>query len=137
MTEKLDVLGAPMMIESDGSDIAAFVADHPVPAGYFAPPHRRSADDEMLLVIEGELTLLGEAGEPRIGAGVSAMFRRGTLHGFRNDTGSVVRLIVVATPGIQAAGMFRHFDRAAKQLGAAPTPPKIVAIAGEYGVRSG
>ena len=48
-----------------------------------------------------------------------------------------VRLIVVATPGLQAAEMFRHFDRATKAAGVPLAPPQIVAIAGEYGVRFG
>ena len=33
------------------------------------------------------------------------------LHGFRNDSDRTVRLVVAATPGVQAAEMFRHFDR--------------------------
>ena len=91
--------------------------------------------DEMLFVVEGELTLIGEAGESKCPAGASASFARGELHGYRNDTAQVVRLIVVATPGLQAAEMFRHFDRAAKTAPLAP--PAIAAIAAEYGVRFG
>ena len=55
----------------------------------------------------------------------------------RNDTAGIVRLIVVATPGLQAAEMFRHFDRATREAGAPLAPPQVVAIAGEYGVRFG
>lgn len=137
MNETLDVLGAPMMVKADGSPVAAFVADHPIPPGYFVPPHRHDSDDEMLVVVEGELTLIGEEGECRIQAGDSATFARGDLHGFRNDTAGIVRLIVVATPGLQAAEMFRHFDRATREAGAPLAPPQVVAIAGEYGVRFG
>ena len=135
MNEILDVLGAPMIVKADGSPVAAFVADHPIPPGYFVPPHRHESDDEMLLVVEGELTLIGEEGESRVQAGACATFARGDLHGFRNDTDRTVRLVVVATPGLQAAEMFRHFDRAAKKAPLAP--PDVVAIAGEYGVRFG
>ena len=135
MSETLDVLGAPMIVKADGSPVAAFVADHPIPPGYFVPPHRHDSDDEMLVVVEGELTLIGEAGESKIRTGACATFARGDLHGFRNDTARTVRLFVVATPGLQAAEMFRHFDRAAKKAPLAP--PDIVAIAGEYGVRFG
>jgi mannose-6-phosphate isomerase-like protein (cupin superfamily) len=137
MTETLDVLGAPMMVKSDGSAVPMFLADHPVPPGYFVPPHRHDSDDELLLVVDGELTLIGEAGETTCAAGLSASFARGALHGFRNDTSSTVRLIVAATPGVQAAEMFRHFDRAGREKGAPLAPPEIVAIAGQYGVSFG
>ena len=135
MSETLDVLGAPMIVKTDGGTVAAFVADHPIPPGYVVPPHRHESDDEMLFVVDGELTLIGEAGESKCPAGASASFARGELHGYRNDTAQVVRLIVVATPGLQAAEMFRHFDRAAKTAPLAP--PAIAAIAAEYGVRFG
>lgn len=135
MSETLDVLGAPMFVKADGGIVAAFVADHPVPPGYFVPPHRHESDDEMLFVVDGELTLIGEMGERRVQAGACATFARGDLHGFRNDTAHTVRLVVVATPGLQAVEMFRHFDRAAKKGPLAP--PDIVAIAGEYGVQFG
>jgi quercetin dioxygenase-like cupin family protein len=132
MTETLDVLGAPMIVKREAS---LFLAEHPIPPGYFVPPHRHADDEEVVYVMEGELTLIGEAGESRVGAGSCLQFERGTLHGFRNDTKGTVKLLVIAQPGIQAAEMFRHFDRAAKTAPLAP--PDIVAIAAEYGVRFG
>lgn len=137
MNEKLDVLGAPMIVKADGATMAAFVADHPIPPGYFVPLHRHEADEEMLFVVDGELTLIGETGESRVRAGSSTTFRRGELHGFRNDTAATVRLFVVATPGVQAAEMFRNFDKAAREAGEPLAPPQIAAIANEYGVRFG
>ena len=137
MSETLDVLGAPMIVNADAATMAAFVADHPIPPGYFVPPHRHEADDEMLFVVDGELTLIAETGESKVRAGSSSIYRRGELHGFRNDTAATVRLFVVATPGVQAAEMFRHFDRASRDAGQPLTPPQIAAIAGEYGVQFG
>lgn len=136
MNETLDVLGAPMIVKSAG-DVAMFLADHPVPPGYFVPPHRHDGDDELLLVVDGELTLIGETGETKAGPGTAATFVRGALHGFRNDTGHPVRLIVAATPGVQAAAMFRHFDRAARETGRPLGPEEIATIAGRYGVSFG
>jgi uncharacterized cupin superfamily protein len=132
MTETLDVLGAPMMVKREAG---MFIAEHPIPPGYFVPPHRHADDEEMLYVIEGELTLIGDTGESKAGAGSCLHFSRGTLHGFRNDSNGVVRLLVIAEPGVQPAEMFRHLDRAAKQAPLAP--PDIEAIAAEYGVRFG
>ena len=59
------------------------------------------------------------------------------LHGFRNDADRTVRLVVAATPGVQAAEMFRHFDRAGRETGRPLGPEEIVAIAGQYGVSFG
>jgi len=136
VNETLDVLGAPMIVKSAG-DVAMFLADHPVPPGYFVPPHRHEGDDELLFVVDGELTLIGEAGETKAGPGTAATFIRGQLHGFRNDTDRTVRLVVAATPGVQAAEMFRHFDRAGRETGRPLEPEEIVAIAGQYGVSFG
>lgn len=132
MTEILDVLGAPMTVKQT---VGLFVAEQPIPPGYFVPPHRHEADDETLYVLEGDLTLIGETGERTATAGTCIGFARGEVHGFRNDTAATVRLLAIAHPGVQAAEMFRHFDRAAKA--GALAPADIAAIAGEYGVRFG
>ena len=132
MTETLNVLGAPMIVKRDAG---LFLAEHPIPPGYFVPPHRHADDEEMLYVMEGELTLIGDGGERKAEAGSCLQFAPGALHGFRNDTAGTVKLLVIAQPGVQAAEMFRHFDRAAK---AAPlAPADVMAIAAEYGVRFG
>lgn len=132
MIEILDVLGAPMTVKREAG---LFLAEHPIPPGYFVPPHRHADDEEMLYVMEGELTLIGGAGESKAAAGSCLHFAAGHLHDFRNDSGGTVKLLVIAQPGVQAAEMFRHFDRAAK---AGPlAPPDIAAIAGEYGVTFG
>ena len=132
MSETLNVLGAPMIVKEEAG---LFVAEHPVPPGYFVPPHRHEADDELLYVMEGRLTLIREAGESEAAAGTCARFARGDLHGFRNDTEETVRLLVMAQPGVQAAEMFRHFDRAAAR--GPLTPDDVMGIAGQYGVRFG
>src|SRR5262249_16343472 len=66
MTETRDVLGAPMPVQRDAD---LFPAEQPIPPGYFVPPHRHADDEEMLYVIEGELTLIDETGESRAAAG--------------------------------------------------------------------
>ena len=41
MTETLDVGGVPMIVKRD---VGFFLAEHPVPPGYFVPPHRHADD---------------------------------------------------------------------------------------------
>lgn len=132
MSETLNVLGAPMTVKEEGG---LFVAEQSVPPGYFVPPHRHEFDDELLYVVEGGLTLIGEAGESAVPAGTCARFAKGDLHGFRNDTGATAKLLVMAQPGVQAAEMFRHFDRAA--IAGSLAPDDVAGIAGQYGVRFG
>lgn len=129
MTETLDLMGAEMIVRRDAG---MFIAENPIPPGYFVPPHRHDHDEETFLVMEGELTLIGEGGETKAGPGTCRTFAPGQLHGFRNDTDGTVKLVVIASPGVQLAEMFRHFDRAARK--APLTPPDVMAIAAEYGV---
>jgi uncharacterized cupin superfamily protein len=134
MNETLNIMGMPMHVKSNG-EAAMFVADHPVPPGHFVPPHRHDSDDELLLIIEGELTLIDDSGEHQAGPGTCATFTRGMLHGYRNDTAGTARMIVVATPGVQAAEMFRHFDRAGRN--GLLSPDDVATIAAQYGVSFG
>ncbi len=130
MTETLNVMGAAMIVRRDAG---LFVAENPVPPGYFVPPHRHGDDEETLLVMEGELTLIGENGETTAGPGTCVTFAPGDLHGFRNDAAASAKILVIASPGLQLAEMFRHFDRAARKGPLAP--PDVVAIAAQYGVQ--
>ena len=130
--ETLNVLGAPMIVkQAEG----VFLAEHPIPPGYFVPPHRHDVDEEMLYVVEGTLTLVGPDGETTAGPGTGITLPAGSLHGYRNDSDRTVRLLVIARPGVQAGEMFRHLDRASR---AAPlTSPQVGEITAAYGVRFG
>ena len=130
--ETLNVLGAPMIVkQAEG----VFLAEHPIPPGYFVPPHRHDVDEEMLYVVEGTLTLLGADGETTAPAGTGVALPAGSLHGYRNDGTDTVRLLVIARPGLQAGEMFRHLDRAARQ--GVLTPEQVGEITAAYGVRFG
>jgi|WetSurMetagenome_2_1015567.scaffolds.fasta_scaffold628900_1 quercetin dioxygenase-like cupin family protein len=135
-SEVVDVFGATMAIRSDGSTNGLFVAEQFAPPGYFVPPHIHDVDDEAFFLLAGTLTLLdGTGGETRVGPGTYVDLPKGVRHGFRNDTDAEIRFVVLCRPGVQAAEMFRHFDRAVRAAPGGLTPPEIVAIAGEYGVR--
>lgn len=132
--EVLDVFGASMAVLSDTTNLPLMSAKHVVPPGYGVPPHVHEHDDEIFVMLEGELTVVGPQGETRIGPGARVELPRGIPHSFRNDTTAPAQVLVMALPGQQALEMFRHFDRAGK--GPSPlSPSDIPAIAGQYGVR--
>lgn len=130
--EALDVLGASMVVKADPARDGMFVGDHVVPPGYFVPPHVHDAEDELFHILDGEITLITDAGERRAGPGDTVVLPRGHRHGFRNDTARPLRFLVTVTPGVQAAEMFRHMDRARPA-----TPDAIVALCAQYGIRMG
>jgi quercetin dioxygenase-like cupin family protein len=110
----VDVLGAPIAIMSAGRRDQLFFVDHPVPDGYRVPLHVHEDEDELFYVLEGELTLESAAGEARARAGSFVHLPRGVAHGFSNQSGAPVRMLVVATPGGALEGVFRGLDAAAR-----------------------
>ena len=130
--EKLDVLGAPMIVKSDGHG-GPFLGEHLLPPDHEVPLHHHEDDDEIFYVLDGVLTVTAVDGEYRSGPGSTVCLPRGSRHGFRNDMDSVVRMLVICGPGRAAANLFRQFDREGRQ-GLLP-PERIFAIAGSHRVR--
>lgn len=133
--ESWNVLGASMVVKADPSEVGALVVDHVVPPGYAVPPHVHDGDDEIFHILSGRLTFVTPDGEWSGGPASSVVLPAGIRHGFRNDGAEPVHCLVIVTPGVQAAEMFRHFDRAARE--GALVPEQIGAIAAQYGVRMG
>ena len=63
-----------------------------------ARPHVHRAHDESFYVLAGALTVTTGAGDVVLGPGDLAHAPRGSLHGFRNDTGEEVRALCLYTP---------------------------------------
>ncbi|MGA3399883.1 MAG: cupin domain-containing protein [Acetobacteraceae bacterium] len=128
--EQLNILGTVMVVKLDADGV--FVAENVVPPGCGAPLHVHDAEDEIFSILEGELTLISEAGETKARPGDTVWLPRGVPHGFRNATEQTVRALVFANPGARIAAMFRQFDRACS-LGPV-VPERIGAICAEHGV---
>lgn len=135
--QTLDVFGAQMILRGSPGRDGIMVGEHIVPPGYMVPPHSHADDDEFFLIQQGSLTLLAPGGERTATQGGFVALPRGSVHGFRNDTTEEVRFIVLCRPGVQAAEMFRHFDRAGRAAPGGLTPPEITAICAQYGVKMG
>ena len=134
-SEVLDVFGGAMIVRSAGGADRPFVAEHAIPPGYMVPPHLHEGDDEYFFVLDGPLTIWSEGGEQELAPGAFVSLPRGVRHGFRNASETTVRFLIVAWPGIQSTELFRHFDRAGRAAPGGLTPPEIVAICAQYGVR--
>ena len=61
------------------------------------PPHTHDHVDAML-VLEGEIDLLGETGGRRVGPGTIVAVPAGTPHGFRNPSPRRARLLILHAP---------------------------------------
>ena len=100
------------------------------PPGLGVPPHTHSREDEIVHVIEGELEFFIDGKLTVVGAGGSANFARGTMHGYQNTGKSTVKTFWV-TPGLQFENFF-------KQLANFPAGPPDVArlnvLLDEYGM---
>lgn len=131
--EMLDVFGANLAVLGDTTGLPLMIGTHVIPPGYSVPPHSHAHDDEVFVMLEGELTVIGPEGEVHIGPGAIVELPRDVPHSFRNASDAPARLLVMLLPGRQALEMFRHFDRVGK--GPAPfAPADVPTIAAQYGV---
>jgi uncharacterized cupin superfamily protein len=129
--EQLNILGTAMVVKLNGGGV--FVAENVVPAGCGAPLHVHDTEDEIFSILEGELTLISEAGEAKARQGDTVWLPRGVPHGFRNATEQTVRALIFANPGARIAEMFQLLDRACSD--GPVVPEQIGAICAEHGVR--
>lgn len=135
--EVLDVFGATMVVRADPAELGLFLGEHVVPPGFFVPPHVHAEEDEVFHILDGDLTLLDAEGERRVGPGATVHLPAGSRHGYRNETTSPTRFLVMIRPGLQGLEMFRHFDRAGRALPSGLTPREIIGICAQYGVAMG
>jgi quercetin dioxygenase-like cupin family protein len=74
----------------------AEITAHP---GDFVPPHTHNPEDEMFLVLEGEIEFDVPGGPITATAGTFVHVPRGVFHGFRNSSESEAKLLDLHTPG--------------------------------------
>jgi quercetin dioxygenase-like cupin family protein len=92
------------------------------------PTHRHRDEDELVYVLEGELTYYVDGTRCRIRAGSSIFLPRGEEHGYRVESG-VARLLTVVTP----AGLEGYYA----ELGGGDAEAdieRLVTVAARYGV---
>ena len=62
------------------------------------PPHVHAREDEMFLVLEGQLTVIIEGQKTDATPGMCVFAPRNRWHAFRNDTDTPTRIIMIASP---------------------------------------
>lgn len=70
-----------------------------VPPGGGPPPHVHYGEDEVFIVLEGEITFQSGAQRWTGAAGTVVFARRGIPHSFQNTGETVARMIILVTPG--------------------------------------
>jgi quercetin dioxygenase-like cupin family protein len=110
-----------------------------VPPGGGPPPHVHSREEEGFYILEGEITFT--MGDQRLvaSAGTFANMPVGTPHAFKNESGTVARMLIsVAPAGLEK--MFFEFGVPLAEGAMTALPPtqaeieKLLAVAPKYGI---
>ena len=110
-----------------------------VPPGGGPPLHRHTRESEGFLVLEGKLVIRVDDRHIVAEPGTFVHLEPGTKHGFRNETASTARMLILVAP----AGLEKMFLEAGVRLAstADPVPPpdpeeleRFLAAAPRYGV---
>ncbi len=111
-----------------GGRLCLAVAKTPPGAG--PPPHVHRRDDELFVVLEGEISFLLEGRWVATTPGTVVYLPRGVAHTFRNTGAGPSRHIVLNTP----SGFEEFYARASALFALGPPDPQqIRALGAEYG----
>src|SRR5690554_6519261 len=91
------------------------------------PPHTHTLEDEAFYVLEGEHIVVIDGQEMRGGPGAWMIAPRHKPHGFRNDSDTPTRVLMIASPG----GFEKFFEACGEPAsadGALPGPPSDAQI---------
>jgi uncharacterized cupin superfamily protein len=85
------------------------------PPGCGAPMHRHDVDSELFHVLAGEITVVQPDGQRVAASGSSAFLPVGGEHAFYNAGTVTARVLVIASPGIEAERFFAEIDAASRR----------------------
>jgi quercetin dioxygenase-like cupin family protein len=126
-------LGVVYKISGNQTGGAFAIVEHPLLVGALAgPPHTHTHEDEMSLVLEGEIGV--QLGDEVFTAptGAYVVKPRGVPHTFWNAGSTPARIQEIITP----AGFEEYFREVAAALapGGPPDVAKLMEVAGRYGL---
>ena len=110
-----------------------------VPPGGGPPPHIHSREEEGFYVLEGEITF--QVGEERFVAksGMFANLPVGSLHSFKNESGTLAKMLISVAPAGLEKMFFEVGQPVAPGTTTAPSPTKddiekLLLVAPRYGI---
>ena len=125
--------GIGVQFKIDGADTGGLVSivEHPFDVGVLVPPHVHTREDEISIVLEGEIGFRSEDQEVVLAAGGYIIKPHGEVHAMWNAGRTPARMIEVITP----AG-FEDFFRAFADVTdvRAPSMDEVVELGARYGL---
>lgn len=117
--------GIGVVFKLDGADTggALSIVEHPFAVGALVPPHIHTLEDEISIVLEGEIGFRSEDQEVVLDAGGYIVKPRGEVHAMWNAGRVPARMIEIISP----AG-FEEFFRSLADLTASGEAPDMEAI---------
>ena len=124
-------VGVAFKIDGDDTMGALSIVEHPFDVGALVPPHVHTREDEISIVLEGEIGFRSEDREAVLGPGGYIVKPRNEVHAMWNAGHVPARMIEVISP----AG-FERFFREFVQLTAqgAPDPEAVARLGDKYGL---
>ncbi|MEV6769251.1 cupin domain-containing protein [Nocardia sp. NPDC051030] len=123
--------GADFKFDSQLTDEAVSIVEHPFAVGQITPPHMHSREDEYSLVLEGEIGFRSDDDETVLGPGGYVLKPRGQMHAMWNAGQVPGRIVEIIVPG----GFERYFADLGELLAVEQTDPAVYdALAARYGL---
>jgi quercetin dioxygenase-like cupin family protein len=119
-------VGVIFKIDGDDTGGALSIVEHPFQVGALVPPHVHTLEDEISIVIEGEVGFRSNDQEVVLGPGGYIIKPRGEVHAMWNAGSVGARMIEVISP----AGFERFFREFVDVTDAGPPAPGFVAELG-------
>jgi quercetin dioxygenase-like cupin family protein len=93
--------GVGVVFKIDGEDAggALSIVEHPFAVGALVPPHTHTLEDEVSIVLDGEIGFRSNDQEVVLGAGGYIVKPRGEVHAMWNAGSRPARMIEVISPG--------------------------------------
>jgi quercetin dioxygenase-like cupin family protein len=122
-------IGVTFKIDGEDTNGALSVVEHPFEVGALVPPHVHHLEDEISIVLEGEIGFRSEDQEVVLGAGGYIVKPRGEVHAMWNAGTVPARMIEIISP----AGFEGFFRELVAMNGAGePDPDEIGRLAKRY-----
>jgi quercetin dioxygenase-like cupin family protein len=123
--------GIGVVFKIDGQDTggAVSIVEHPFEVGALVPPHVHTREDEISIVLDGQIGFRSEDDEVVLASGGYIVKPRGQVHAMWNAGSTPARMIEVITP----AGFERFFMELADKNETGPVElPVLAELAQRY-----